>query len=286
MKTLNRSQIYVIASMLFLGFIALMPWHSTLASTPAVEGCHQVFNNSLGKVLPYSSSDRCCSPGIVPDGIVYGGNGDGNNNWCVDGNLKQKSDSCGFNLEDENHRKFHIHGVHWFCDRNLDEFQVNIVGSCEKPSAQSASLKPLTQQIGAVRAEFSVPSVLAKYPNLSPPAVSSSEVKSRTKAPAQLTAATVSSVYKHSGLAPADEYFGPQKQSVLGINNSLTNLVNALKAKSKSARDINHELQTDQAAVEDLRTQYPNESWLPKLDALSAWILSHNSVEPTAAAGV
>ncbi len=67
----------------------------------------------------------------------------------------------------------------------------------------------------------------------------------------------------YSGPAPADEYFGPHKQSILEIRNRLDRI------DSKSDRELIDqnavvELDDIAASVSDWRTQYPNDPWLPR----------------------
>ena len=81
-----------------------------------LKGCHMLFatESSHGKNLPYSSNDRCCTPNVIPNGIEYGWNADNSKVWCSDGTPKRTEDACGFNLENADHEKVHIHGVHWY----------------------------------------------------------------------------------------------------------------------------------------------------------------------------
>jgi hypothetical protein len=67
----------------------------------------------------------------------------------------------------------------------------------------------------------------------------------------------------YSGPAPADEYFGPHKQSILEIRNRL----DRMDAKSdRELIDQNAVVELDDiaASVSDWRTQYPNDPWLPR----------------------
>jgi len=70
----------------------------------------------------------------------------------------------------------------------------------------------------------------------------------------------------YSGPAPADEYFGPHKQSILEIRNRLDRM------DTKSDRELIDsnavvELDDIAASVSDWRTQYPNDPWLPRFYA-------------------
>jgi hypothetical protein len=67
----------------------------------------------------------------------------------------------------------------------------------------------------------------------------------------------------YSGPAPADEYFGPHKQSILEIRNRLDRM------DSKSDREMvdgNAIVELDDIAdsVSDWHQQYPNDPWLPR----------------------
>jgi hypothetical protein len=67
----------------------------------------------------------------------------------------------------------------------------------------------------------------------------------------------------YSGPAPADEYFGPHKQSILEIRNRL----DRLDAKSdREMVDGNAVVELDDiaASVSDWHQQYPEDPWLPR----------------------
>ena len=64
----------------------------------------------------------------------------------------------------------------------------------------------------------------------------------------------------HSGPAPADEYFGPFKESILGIRNHLVDL------ERSNTRDLIHHrrgIDNEEMACEAWERSYPNDSWLP-----------------------
>ena len=64
----------------------------------------------------------------------------------------------------------------------------------------------------------------------------------------------------HSGPAPADEYFGPYKESILGIRNHLNDLERKPDGELQgSVRGIDNE----ETAIEDWQAQYPQDSWIP-----------------------
>ncbi|HUA09677.1 MAG TPA: hypothetical protein VMA98_10415 [Candidatus Acidoferrales bacterium] len=70
----------------------------------------------------------------------------------------------------------------------------------------------------------------------------------------------------YSGPAPADEYFGPHKQSILEIRNRLDRL------DSKTNRELVDEnavveLDDIAASISDWHAQYPSDPWLPRFYA-------------------
>lgn len=66
-------------------------------------------------------------------------------------------------------------------------------------------------------------------------------------------------------LAPADEYFGPLKLSVLGIQNSLRDESARVGASSAGNPDSTFQHVTLlEASVRDWETKYPGDTWLPR----------------------
>jgi hypothetical protein len=66
--------------------------------------------------------------------------------------------------------------------------------------------------------------------------------------------------FSHMGPAPADEYFGPFHESILGIRNHLVDL------ERKNDRDLRHHVRgidNEEIACEAWERQYPNDRWLP-----------------------
>jgi hypothetical protein len=64
----------------------------------------------------------------------------------------------------------------------------------------------------------------------------------------------------HAGPAPADEYFGPYKESILGIRNHLNDLERKRDPElNGSVRGIDNE----EIAIEDWQAKYPQDPWLP-----------------------
>jgi hypothetical protein len=73
----------------------------------------------------------------------------------------------------------------------------------------------------------------------------------------------VAAAAQHRGPAPADEYFGPFKESILGIRNHLHDL------EVKSDRDllvasVITGIDNIEIAIEDWHAQYPQDPWLPR----------------------
>lgn len=67
-----------------------------------------------------------------------------------------------------------------------------------------------------------------------------------------------------AGSAPADEYFGPYKQSVLEIRNRL-NDYDALDPRSMIDPSVSGYLDHLQVAVRDWQSKYPRDPWLPRI---------------------
>lgn len=62
--------------------------------------------------------------------------------------------------------------------------------------------------------------------------------------------------------APADEYFGPFKVSVLEIRNRLTRFEGEQNGELATAGSI-HGIDAVETAIEDWHRRYPRDSWLP-----------------------
>ncbi len=67
-----------------------------------------------------------------------------------------------------------------------------------------------------------------------------------------------------SGPAPADEYFGPYKQSVIEIRNRL-NDYDALDPRAMLDPSVGGYLDHVQVAVRDWQQKYPRDPWLPRI---------------------
>ena len=65
--------------------------------------------------------------------------------------------------------------------------------------------------------------------------------------------------------APADEYFGPSKMSVLGIRNTINDIsLQAAGANEETGHNLLHKLLLTEIAYHDWQNKYPNDSWLLK----------------------
>ena len=64
----------------------------------------------------------------------------------------------------------------------------------------------------------------------------------------------------HSTAAPADEYFGPFKESILGIRNHINDLER--KADDELA-GAEQGMDNVEIAIEDWQKHYPHDSWIP-----------------------
>ena len=63
-------------------------------------------------------------------------------------------------------------------------------------------------------------------------------------------------------LAPADEYFGRMKMSVLGIRNALNTLEQHASYGDRNASSMSGQLALVDDAMSDWRAKYPRDSWL------------------------
>lgn len=82
-----------------------------------------------------------------------------------------------------------------------------------------------------------------------------------------------------SQLAPADEYFGRQKMSVLGIRNELRDTTLRVHYTPKRASDQLRACESIQDALQDFAAKYPRDNWLPpmivQLEQLYSAMTSH-----------
>ena len=68
-------------------------------------------------------------------------------------------------------------------------------------------------------------------------------------------------------LAPADEYFGQLKMSVLGIRNELNGLERRAMGGDRNLGSMAGKLALVDDAMNDWRAHYPRDSWLPRFEA-------------------
>jgi len=71
-------------------------------------------------------------------------------------------------------------------------------------------------------------------------------------------------VVVHAKVAPADEYFGRMKMSILGVQNTLKDLSAKLAFAPDSGADVLHSAYYVEDAIHDWEHKYPQDSWLPK----------------------
>lgn len=76
------------------------------------------------------------------------------------------------------------------------------------------------------------------------------------------------------GLAPADEYFGRMKMSVLGIRNALDGLERRAAGGDPNVSSMSGQLAFVDDAMRDWRTKYPRDTWLPRFQRARARIAS------------
>jgi hypothetical protein len=69
----------------------------------------------------------------------------------------------------------------------------------------------------------------------------------------------------HSALAPADQYFGRLKMSILGIRNSIKDLdYRASGGDQGDAIHVYDKLVLVEDALRDWQSRYPRDTWLPR----------------------
>ena len=75
----------------------------------------------------------------------------------------------------------------------------------------------------------------------------------------------------HMGdLAPADEYFGQLRMSVLGIRNELNALERRATSGDRNVSAMSGKLAMVDDAMRDWRRHYPRDTWLPRFEAQRA----------------
>jgi type IV secretory pathway VirB2 component (pilin) len=75
-------------------------------------------------------------------------------------------------------------------------------------------------------------------------------------------------------LAPADEYFGQLRMSVLGIRNELNGLERRAAGGDRNVAAMSGKLALVDDAMRDWRTRYPRDTWLPRFEAQRARVAS------------
>jgi len=75
-------------------------------------------------------------------------------------------------------------------------------------------------------------------------------------------------------LAPADEYFGQLKMSVLGIRNELNGLERRCASGDRNVAAMSGKLAFVDDAMRDWRARYPRDTWLPRYEAQRARVAS------------
>jgi len=75
-------------------------------------------------------------------------------------------------------------------------------------------------------------------------------------------------------LAPADEYFGQLRMSVLGIRNELNGLERRCVSGDRNVAAMTGKLAFVDDAMHDWRVRYPRDTWLPRYEAQRARVAS------------
>jgi hypothetical protein len=75
-------------------------------------------------------------------------------------------------------------------------------------------------------------------------------------------------------LAPADQYFGQLKMSVLGIRNELNTLEQRATSGDHNVAAMSGKLAMVDDAIRDWRAHYPHDTWLPRFEAQRARVAS------------
>lgn len=75
-------------------------------------------------------------------------------------------------------------------------------------------------------------------------------------------------------LAPADEYFGQLRMSVLGIRNELNTLERRATSGDRNVAAMSGKLAMVDDAMRDWRARYPRDTWLPRFSAQRARVAS------------
>jgi cyanate lyase len=97
------------------------------------------------------------------------------------------------------------------------------------------------------------------------PAVADQSTPRTTAMVPIFASAAPSSIVHRGAKAPADEYFGRLKMSILGVRNTI-NVVDyrADNATDDGARDLCHKLMLTEDALRDWQAKYPADPWIPR----------------------
>jgi hypothetical protein len=87
-------------------------------------------------------------------------------------------------------------------------------------------------------------------------------------------AATAAHAATMRDLAPADEYFGQLKMSVLGIRNELNTLERRAASGDPNVAAMSGKLAFVDDAMRDWRARYPRDTWLPRFYSQRARVAS------------
>ncbi len=70
--------------------------------------------------------------------------------------------------------------------------------------------------------------------------------------------------HRHSSVAPADEYFGKLKMSVLGMRNTMADLGRKIDYSPEKAESIFANTDYLEDSIHDWQKKYPHDTWLPR----------------------
>jgi hypothetical protein len=71
-------------------------------------------------------------------------------------------------------------------------------------------------------------------------------------------------VHRHSSVAPADEYFGKLKMSVLGMRNTIADLGRRIDNSPEKAESVFSSTDYLEDSIRDWQKKYPHDTWLPR----------------------
>jgi hypothetical protein len=95
---------------------------------------------------------------------------------------------------------------------------------------------------------------------------------------ALLCLATPAFAQPNANVAPADEYFGRLKMSILGIGNVIRDMRLRVESDASRAPSIFGALEMTENAIRDWEAKYPRDSWIPRsLLALESCYLAANN---------